>query len=91
MKRSGGGAGTAPVRLNAALGGIPGHCVSITHVPFLGHRAEGYGLSDRQLTDASDRAAGVTLIQIFLARTRPLFATILLPFVDAVQLRVFCR
>ncbi len=33
MKRSGGGAVTAPVRCNAGLGGVPGHCVSITHVP----------------------------------------------------------
>ena len=34
MERSGGGAVTAPVRFNAGLGGVPGHCVSITHVPF---------------------------------------------------------
>jgi hypothetical protein len=34
MKRSGGGTVTAPVRLNAGLGGVPGHGVSITHVPF---------------------------------------------------------
>jgi hypothetical protein len=40
----------------AGLGGVPGHCVSIAHVPFLGRRTEAYGLSDRQSTDASDRA-----------------------------------
>jgi hypothetical protein len=34
MKRSGGGAVTAPVRFNAGLGGVPEHGVSITHVPF---------------------------------------------------------
>ena len=34
MKRSGGGAVTAPVRFNTGLGGVPGHCVSITRVPF---------------------------------------------------------
>lgn len=34
MKRSGGGAVAELVRFNDRLGGVPGHCVSITHVPF---------------------------------------------------------
>jgi len=36
---------------NAGLGRVPGHCVSITHVPFPGCRTEEYGLSDGPLVD----------------------------------------
>ena len=87
MKRSGDGAGTAAVRLNAGLGGVPEQCVSITLVPF-SVAPEEYGPSDLQSTASIDRAAGLTLIQILLARTRPSFATILLPPVGAGRLPV---
>jgi hypothetical protein len=40
--------------------------------------------------DLGSAAVGVTVIQILLARTRPSFATIWLPFVDVVQLRGSC-
>jgi hypothetical protein len=59
MKRSGGAAVAGPVRFKAGLPSVPGHCVSITHVPFSRSPHGGvseYRLSDRQSTDASDRA-----------------------------------
>jgi hypothetical protein len=34
MRRNVGGTVTAAVTFNSRLGGVPGHCVSITHVPF---------------------------------------------------------
>src|SRR5260370_22147225 len=41
---------------NAGLGGVPGIVFRSPTFAFLGRRTEEYGLSDRQLTDASDRA-----------------------------------
>ena len=44
---------------------VEGHCASITHVPLsLGRPTEEYGLSDRQSTDASDRAVDSRVVLV---------------------------
>ena len=64
MKRSG-GAVTAPVRFNGGLGGVRDIVFRSPTLPFPGRRTEEYGLSDRESTDASNRAvdSGVVLVR----------------------------
>jgi hypothetical protein len=65
-KRNGGRVVTAPVRFSAGLGDARGDIVfRLPTFPFLGRRTEDDSLSDRQSTDASDRAVdpGVVLVR----------------------------